>query len=380
MPNEQFKDRISTYPNRRKITVEGETIENGKRVLTAYVEMADEPTEVGTPISAATFNGFQSQIDTGLASVSAAVQNANNAAQSANDATTAANTAIASVNAKIAEFEDSLEQVNNAAGYAEEAGAYAAQMSSVIDSVNDEVTAVSEILEPLFDVNVTVNQSNDYVIDHAKRIALSRQMQDQEAIVNGRQYMLRSPFNGKGSFRIRFKVSDYTTSSVDAYPSISVMFMVDTAAYMGLFVYPLSNRVHVRKQGNGHSWESVASASYTAGLFDLTGENVIEASRKVGENGYVYELRINGQTVISYSDTESFVGENFTFKFGSIGSFATFKEWTFVKNLYLDSDMTFLKTSVNALLTRVSALEAENASLAARVTALETLHNEENLE
>lgn len=47
-----FKDRKSVYPNRYKVTpTSGES-------YYVYLERADEPSETGTPLNAATFNGL----------------------------------------------------------------------------------------------------------------------------------------------------------------------------------------------------------------------------------------------------------------------------------------------------------------------------------
>lgn len=49
---EQFVDRVSKYPNRFKITKSDGTTEY------VVIERADEPTTVGTPLNAATFNAL----------------------------------------------------------------------------------------------------------------------------------------------------------------------------------------------------------------------------------------------------------------------------------------------------------------------------------
>ena len=49
----EFKDRVPTYPNRKKITYED------GRVEYVTIEYADEPVEVGTPINKATLEALQ---------------------------------------------------------------------------------------------------------------------------------------------------------------------------------------------------------------------------------------------------------------------------------------------------------------------------------
>lgn len=49
----EFKDRVPTYPNRKKITYED------GRVEYVIIENADEPVEQGTPLNKATFDAMQ---------------------------------------------------------------------------------------------------------------------------------------------------------------------------------------------------------------------------------------------------------------------------------------------------------------------------------
>lgn len=56
----QFSDRQSTYPNRYKmIAADG-------RVTYVTLERADEPTVLGTPLNANTFNGWAEEIDANI--------------------------------------------------------------------------------------------------------------------------------------------------------------------------------------------------------------------------------------------------------------------------------------------------------------------------
>lgn len=48
----QFKDRVSTYPNRRKLKI----ISQVGNDMVADIEFADEATQQGTPINATTMN------------------------------------------------------------------------------------------------------------------------------------------------------------------------------------------------------------------------------------------------------------------------------------------------------------------------------------
>lgn len=65
-----FKDRQSAYPNRYKVTPQ-----TGSSYY-VYLERADEPIEVGTPLNAETFNGWVAEVADEIAALHARIDEA----------------------------------------------------------------------------------------------------------------------------------------------------------------------------------------------------------------------------------------------------------------------------------------------------------------
>lgn len=60
MPNITFTDRQSIHPNRKKLTI----VSQVGNELIVDVEMADQPSVVGTPINASVLNSINQKIPT----------------------------------------------------------------------------------------------------------------------------------------------------------------------------------------------------------------------------------------------------------------------------------------------------------------------------
>ncbi len=93
----QFKDRLSTYPNRRKLKI----VSQVGNEMVADVEFADEPTQQGTPINAETMNKWQQTIVENESKANNAVSTSNTANTTANTAKTKAETAISTANSAV---------------------------------------------------------------------------------------------------------------------------------------------------------------------------------------------------------------------------------------------------------------------------------------
>jgi len=88
----KFKDRVSEYPNRRKLNIISQTA----NTIIADISFADQVTEEnkGTPLNAETMNEFN-------ATITRSENNASNALKVANDAKDVANNALTKINENI---------------------------------------------------------------------------------------------------------------------------------------------------------------------------------------------------------------------------------------------------------------------------------------
>ena len=111
-----FIDRVSSKPNKKKITIISQT----PNEIIATIERADEPTVEGTAITAQVFTNFQTEINTANSTATNALTNANQAKSdattaknSASSAETNANTAIATANQALTKANEALNASSN---------------------------------------------------------------------------------------------------------------------------------------------------------------------------------------------------------------------------------------------------------------------------
>jgi len=82
METPRFKNRISTHPNRKKLTI----IDQNINELIVDVEYADQPTEEGSPLNAEVFNEFYESLTNSVNNSNTALNTAQIAITNANEA------------------------------------------------------------------------------------------------------------------------------------------------------------------------------------------------------------------------------------------------------------------------------------------------------
>ena len=141
MSLEEFKDRISTYPNRRKLKIITQTADE----IIADVEYADSASQDGTPVNAAKLNEIRTTVD----SANTYATNAYNTASSAN--TTAGN-ADTKAGQALSNSQSALTTANNAYSKADEA------LNQVVNMQGTKVK-VNGVIVSEFDSNTKVDVS-----------------------------------------------------------------------------------------------------------------------------------------------------------------------------------------------------------------------------
>lgn len=105
-----FIDRVSSKPNKKKITIISQT----PNEIIATIERADEPTVEGTAITAQVFTNFQTEINTANSTATNALTNANQAKSDASIAKSTASSAETNANTAIATANQALTKANEA--------------------------------------------------------------------------------------------------------------------------------------------------------------------------------------------------------------------------------------------------------------------------
>ena len=170
-----FKNRESHFPNRRKIKI---ISQNASEIL-ADVEMADEPSEEGTSITAQTLSVWQDTIIESNAIAEAANNTANTAKLNSESAINTANTANDKSDTAVNTANEANTKSDNAVAVANSANATAEYTLRTVVEKQGTIVTENGIYKPTFDADTKVNVNN-YNIDQG---TLNQRIQELEQSV-----------------------------------------------------------------------------------------------------------------------------------------------------------------------------------------------------
>lgn len=160
MENIVFKNRESHFPNRRKIKI---ISQNANEIL-ADVEMADEPTEEGTPVTAQILSSWQNAIVESNTIAEAANTTANTAESNSESAINTANTANINSNTAVNTANEANTKSDNAVLVANNANATAENALRTVVEKQGTVVTENGIYQPTFNADTKVSVTN-YNVD-----------------------------------------------------------------------------------------------------------------------------------------------------------------------------------------------------------------------
>lgn len=159
MSDTRFVDRISSYPNRRKIKIINQT----PTEIIADVEMQDNPSVVGTPISASVLNQWNDDVNQAFRDASVAKTNSENAIITSNNAETKADSAVQTASEAVATANNALEKALDVETKLADRGAtvyVAAQAVSSVSFDSDPQEQLNSLSANIDTNNTNINNAN----------------------------------------------------------------------------------------------------------------------------------------------------------------------------------------------------------------------------